>query len=106
MLNDRAEPIILEINHTPSFTTDTPLDQFIKFNCIKDALSIMDISEKNKMEVIREQKEACQQRVMTGKKVKLSVQERAEKQQEIIEKKLKYQKEHIGRFERIYPTAD
>jgi hypothetical protein len=50
----------------------------------------MDISEKNKLEVIRGQKEACQQRVMTGKKVKLSVQERAEKQQEIIEKKLKY----------------
>lgn len=44
MLNDKAEPIILEINHTPSFTTDTPLDQFIKFNCIKDSLTIMNIS--------------------------------------------------------------
>ena len=32
MLNDKAEPYILEINHTPSFSTDTPLDYFIKFN--------------------------------------------------------------------------
>lgn len=73
MLNDKAEPIILEINHTPSFTTDTPLDQYIKFNYIKDALTLMNINEKTKNDVIRVQKEACQQRVMTGKKVKLTI---------------------------------
>ena len=44
MLNDKAEPFILEINHTPSFSTDTPLDQFIKYNYIKDALTLMNIS--------------------------------------------------------------
>ena len=44
MLNDKAEPFILEINHTPSFSTDTPLDQFIKYNYIKDSLTLMNIS--------------------------------------------------------------
>ena len=76
MLTDKAEPIILEINHTPSFTTDTPLDQFIKFNYIKDSLTIMNINEKTKNQLIKIQKEACQLRVMTGKKVKLTVVER------------------------------
>lgn len=56
MLNDKAEPIILQINHTPSFTTDTPLDQFIKFNYIKDALTIMNISEKNKADIVKQEK--------------------------------------------------
>jgi len=53
MINDKAEPIILEINHTPSFTTDTPLDEYIKFNYIKDALTIMNVTEKVKQELIR-----------------------------------------------------
>ena len=56
MLDDKAEPYILEINHTPSFSTDTPLDQFIKFNYIKDALTIMNVNEKNRNEIIRAQK--------------------------------------------------
>lgn len=56
MLNDKVEPYILEINHTPSFSTDTPLDQFIKFNYIKDALTIMNINEKNKVDIVRAQK--------------------------------------------------
>ena len=30
MLNSKAEPILLEVNHTPSFATDTPLDYKIK----------------------------------------------------------------------------
>ena len=32
----------------------------------------MNINEKTKNEIIRTQKEACQQRVVTGKKVKLT----------------------------------
>jgi tubulin polyglutamylase TTLL6/13 len=103
MLNDKAEPIIIEINHTPSFTTDTPLDHFIKFNYIKDALTIMNINDKTKTEIIRQQKEACQLRVMTGKKVKLSLEERELKKKDLIEKKLKYEGKNIGKFERIYP---
>ena len=104
MLTDKAEPIILEINHTPSFTTDTPLDQFIKFNYIKDSLTIMNINEKTKNQLIKIQKEACQLRVMTGKKVKLTVEERQAKKKELIEKKMKYEMKNIGKFERIYPT--
>ena len=56
MINDKAEPSILEINHTPSFSTDTPLDLFIKFNYIKDALNIMNITEKYKNDVIKVQR--------------------------------------------------
>ena len=98
MLTDKADPIILEINHTPSFTTDTPLDQFIKFNYIKDSLTIMNINEKTKNQLIRMQREACQLRVMTGKKIKLTIQERQAKKKQLIEKKMKYEMKNIGKF--------
>ena len=44
MLTDRFEPVLLEVNHTPSFTTDTPLDQHIKYKLIRDTLVLMNIN--------------------------------------------------------------
>lgn len=35
LLDQHLEPFLLEVNHTPSFATDTPLDKSIKKNLIK-----------------------------------------------------------------------
>ena len=48
MIDDLLNPIVIEVNHTPSFTTDTPLDYFIKYNLIKDTLILLNINEENK----------------------------------------------------------
>jgi tubulin polyglutamylase TTLL6/13 len=48
MMNARGEPVLLEVNHTPSFTTDTPLDQKIKFDLIRDTLKLMNINANSK----------------------------------------------------------
>lgn len=48
MLNSKAEPVLIEVNHTPSFATDTPLDHKIKFNLIKDTFNLMNINSKTK----------------------------------------------------------
>ncbi len=48
MLNSKGEPFVLEVNHTPSFTTDTPLDHKIKFSLIKDTLKLMNVNVKSK----------------------------------------------------------
>ncbi len=53
MLTDKCEPVLLEINHTPSFTTDTPLDDIIKTNYIRDALVLMNINQKTKDDIIK-----------------------------------------------------
>jgi tubulin polyglutamylase TTLL6/13 len=53
MLTDKCEPVLLEINHTPSFTTDTPLDDVIKTNYIRDALVLMNINQKTKDNIIK-----------------------------------------------------
>lgn len=48
MLTNDLRPILLEVNHTPSFTTDTPLDNHIKHNLIKDTLRLLNINLKTK----------------------------------------------------------
>ena len=41
----------MQVNYTPSFSTDTPLDSLIKKNAIRDALTILNINEKSKHEL-------------------------------------------------------
>ena len=56
ILTDKCEPVLLEINHTPSFSTDTPLDNLIKTAYIRDSLTLMNVSEKTKLKIIQERK--------------------------------------------------
>lgn len=53
ILDHKLKPLLLEVNHTPSFVTDTPLDIYIKKNVIKDSLRIMNLNQKNKQEIIK-----------------------------------------------------
>jgi tubulin polyglutamylase TTLL6/13 len=53
MLNHKLVPQIIEVNYTPSFTTDTPFDKVVKKNLIYDALKLLNINEKWKKEVRR-----------------------------------------------------
>ena len=49
ILDHKGKPILLEVNHTPSFTTDTPLDDAVKFGVIHDALKLMNVSVNNRI---------------------------------------------------------
>ena len=41
MIDHKLNPYLLEINYTPSFTADTPLDRHIKKNLIADTLNLV-----------------------------------------------------------------
>lgn len=70
IINEEAQPILLEINYTPSFSTDTPLDWNIKRNLIHDALVLMGINKEFKENTVKVRKEFRDVRMMTGKKNK------------------------------------
>ena len=53
ILDHKFKPWLLEINHTPSFRTDTPLDKKIKKGLIKDSLRIMNITTKWKKKILK-----------------------------------------------------
>ena len=50
------QPILLEINYTPSFSTDTPLDVNIKRSLIYDALVLMGTNKEFKEETVKVRK--------------------------------------------------
>lgn len=68
MILDNLKPIVIEVNHTPSFETSTPLDYMIKKNLIKDTLKLMRITSKHKKSLFLKSKEITKKRVETGKR--------------------------------------
>jgi len=45
IIDHKFKPWILEVNHTPSFTTDSPFDYLLKFNVIKDTINLMNFDD-------------------------------------------------------------
>ena len=76
MLDHKLKPWLIEINHTPSFSTDTPFDRNIKKSVVKDALKIMNVSAEQKLKYKNKKRIELQKRVLTGKKVRVTVEER------------------------------
>lgn len=53
ILDYKLRPYLLEVNHTPSFSTDTPLDTAIKQQVITDTLTLLHLSRANRTQQIQ-----------------------------------------------------
>ena len=106
ILNSKLKPFLLEVNHTPSFTTDTPLDAHIKKNLIKDTLRIMNLNTKIRNDILNLRKELIQKRVLTGKKPKLSIDEKNILYTKAQIERDEYELIYIGGYRKIYPLDD
>jgi tubulin polyglutamylase TTLL6/13 len=50
LIDENMKPYILEVNSSPSFSTDSKLDKEMKRDVIKDSLVLINIDAKNKKE--------------------------------------------------------
>jgi hypothetical protein len=48
LIDEKLKPWLIEINHAPSFATDTPLDFKMKKDVIADAIQILGMTHKRK----------------------------------------------------------
>ncbi len=71
MLDADCKPYVLEVNHTPSFVTDTPLDHHIKFQLIKDTLLLMNITPYSRMQALDKMSKLQKERNLIRKKRQL-----------------------------------
>ncbi|CAD8064847.1 unnamed protein product [Paramecium sonneborni] len=105
LIDSSLKPYLLEVNHTPSFTADTPLDQFIKKSLIADTITLMNINLKTKNESIQQKKDEMQKRVLTGKKLKLSIEEKKLIKLQFQKQRDEYEQQNKGNYELIYPCS-
>ena len=48
IIDKNAKPWLLEVNHAPSFNTDTPLDKQVKAAMLRETFKLLDLTQENK----------------------------------------------------------
>ncbi|XP_012933199.1 tubulin polyglutamylase TTLL6 isoform X1 [Heterocephalus glaber] len=105
LLDSKLKPWLLEVNHSPSFSTDTRLDEEVKDRLLYDALVLINLGSCDKRKVLEEERQRgrflqqCPSR-------EVRMEEARGFQAARIQKTEKYEKENCGGFRLIYPTRN
>lgn len=99
LLDHKLKPWVLEVNHSPSFTTNSKLDKEIKDSLVHDTLVLVNFSLCDKKKYTEEEKKRLHGRLMQKSK---ELKDDG-KRQEFLNNLTKFEDSHIGNFRRIYP---
>ncbi|XP_051063652.1 tubulin polyglutamylase TTLL6 isoform X2 [Phodopus roborovskii] len=102
LLDRKLKPWLLEVNHSPSFSTDSKLDKEVKDSLLYDALVLINLGGCDKKKVLEEERQRgrflqqCPSREMRMEEVKGFQAVRLQKTEE-------YERKNCGGFRLIYP---
>ena len=105
ILDSSGKPWLLEVNHSPSFNTDSPLDHKIKKKLISEALILVNINNEARKEYEERKKKQILLRTLANSKGQ-------EKESKILDfknaqlKRSLWESSHLNGFELIFPTYD
>uniref|UniRef100_A0A6P7FFY5 Tubulin polyglutamylase ttll6-like n=1 Tax=Diabrotica virgifera virgifera TaxID=50390 RepID=A0A6P7FFY5_DIAVI len=66
LLDKRLNPQVLEVNHSPSFHTDTELDIEVKEALLSDMFAMLNLDKCDKRKVMREDRKRIRERLVNG----------------------------------------
>ncbi|NXN90923.1 TTL13 polyglutamylase, partial [Rhinopomastus cyanomelas] len=64
LLDQQLKPWLLEVNHSPSFNTDTRLDREVKDALLCDTIKLINVHGCNKKQVLKEDKQRAKERLL------------------------------------------
>ncbi|OMJ71358.1 hypothetical protein SteCoe_30443 [Stentor coeruleus] len=102
LIDSDLRPWLLEVNFTPSFTTDSPLDLNIKKQVIADTLRLISLPDRSKQVFEKVKTQYLQKRTL-GKR---TAHENAELRGFAQEVRDAYETQNRGGFIKIYPDSD
>lgn len=103
ILDHKLKPWLLEVNHSPSFTTDSALDMEIKQKVIMQAIKLMNVTPKSLKLMEMQCKSICELRATSARSWKDGSEERKEAKKEVNEKRDKHEKRMKTGYIKIYP---
>lgn len=103
ILDSSLKPWVLEVNHSPSFSTDSPLDWKIKKSVIRDSLVLLGVKAKTRKAYLRDKKAEVLKRAFTGKNTKETKEQRAQLACLAQSERDKWENSHLGSFKKLYP---
>ena len=116
LLDHKCRPWLLEVNSSPSFTTDTPLDKKIKKGLIADTFKLINLNESNPLKYYfyigrkhafkKQQQDSLMTRMTTGKQTKLTIEERNEIKLKNEYEREKFECNNMGKYILLYPLNE
>lgn len=106
MLDENLDPYLIEVNHAPSFATDSELDMKIKKQLLKDSFRMLDMSVKRKVKYKKESNIISQNRMLTGRKETNNQDEKDRIRKFNNIARHKFELENKGKYELLYPLID
>uniref|UniRef100_U3K958 Tubulin tyrosine ligase like 13 n=1 Tax=Ficedula albicollis TaxID=59894 RepID=U3K958_FICAL len=106
LLDRRLKPWLLEVNHSPSFSTDSQLDCEVKDALLRDTFNLINVHACDRRKVLEEDKRRVKERLLQANQ---TVRESRRREQESsqaawLAQAESYENEHLGGFRRIYPA--
>uniref|UniRef100_A0A1I8FX46 Tubulin polyglutamylase ttll6 n=1 Tax=Macrostomum lignano TaxID=282301 RepID=A0A1I8FX46_9PLAT len=105
LLDRKLRPIVLEVNHSPSFATDSRLDKEIKEALIWDTLHLINIGAVDKKKAIEDEKRKVRERLFQRSNKKEAREELEREAARFAEAQERYENDHLGNYRRIYPLS-
>ncbi|CAN9498490.1 unnamed protein product [Ophioblennius macclurei] len=103
LLDHQLKPWLLEVNHSPSFTTDSQLDREVKNALLYDTLVLINLGACNRRAVTLKERRRVMQRLLKNQSRGASLEELRRSHAATMEQMGHYEAKHLGGFKRIYP---
>ncbi|XP_053319744.1 tubulin polyglutamylase TTLL13-like [Spea bombifrons] len=106
ILDKNLKPWLLEVNHSPSFRTDSCLDREVKDALLEDTLNLINLRASNEAKVTEEdRRQRAKERLFRCTLPKEARFKRLEDNQAAcMEQAEKYEDSHLGGYRRVYPS--
>ncbi|XP_004693060.2 PREDICTED: neugrin [Condylura cristata] len=107
LLDHKMKPWLLEVNHSPSFTTDSSLDREVKDALLCDAMTLINLRGCDKRKVLEEDKRRVKERLFhCHQQPREARREQMESSRAAMLDQERYEDAHLGGYRRIYPRSD
>ncbi|XP_047232633.1 tubulin polyglutamylase ttll6 isoform X1 [Girardinichthys multiradiatus] len=103
LLDHRLKPWLLEVNHSPSFTTDSQLDREVKDALLYDTLVLINLGACDRRKITMEERRRVKDRLQQNRSREARTTELRQCQAAMVEQMEEYEAKHLGGFKRIYP---
>lgn len=105
MLDHKCKPWLIEVNHAPSFGTDSELDQVVKSSVLRDAFELLNFNPETRKEYRRVAAMQMQQKAM-GTTEKRTLADRLACEEDFAHKRTAWEDEHLNGYRKLFPTNE
>jgi hypothetical protein len=106
LIDSSLNPWLLEVNHSPSFSTDTPFDYKVKEELVYDTIKLIHLDSVSKVRYKQQMSTEFKSRVLGRVVQKMTKEKREELRRKAMEVRDEYELKNLGRYTRIYPDTE